>query len=184
MQFNRVFIILIALCFLGFAAASPARADDVDIVTDFGDFTAQEYQHDDDEPYKGWVDVTVTNTGTVAWADFHFEIFEVPGWGSVENVHFITEIVGLDDYRPRKDGALVDFVLDNDVVGATLDLTFVGDQVLPTDTVNFRVYTDNTADNVPLFGLIIYPTPIPEPATMALVGLGVLALLVRRKRKA
>jgi hypothetical protein len=184
MQFNRVFIILIVLCVLGFVAASPARAHDAFIVTDFSDFTAQEYEHTDAAPFKGVVDVTVTNTGTVAWADFHFEIFEVPGWGSVENVDFVTEIIGLDDYRPRKDDALVNFVVDNDAVGATLDLYFAGDLVLPGETVNFKVYTDNTTDSVPLFGLIIYPTPIPEPATMALVGLGALALLAWRKRKA
>jgi hypothetical protein len=184
MQFNRVAIILIALCLLGFVAASPARAHEEIIVTEFSDFTPQEYEHEDEDPFKGVVDVTVTNTGTIAWADFHFEIYQIPGWPTVEDVHFITEIVGPDDYRPLKDDALVNFVVDNDVVGARLDLYFAGDLVLPTETVNFKVYTDNTTDNVPIFGLIIYPTPIPEPATMALVGLGALALLVWRKRRA
>jgi hypothetical protein len=183
MKLNRLFVFLISLCFLGFAAALPARAHDEFIVTDFSDFTPQEYEHEDEDPFKGVVDVTVTNTGTVTWADFHFEIYEVPGWGAVDNVHFLTELIPPDDYRPRKDGGLVAFHVDNDVVGATLDLYYSGDLVLPTETVNFRVYTDNTIDNVPFFGLIIYPTPIPEPATMALIGVGALALLLRKRKR-
>jgi hypothetical protein len=169
---------------VGLLGAVPgARADDAYIITDFGDFVPQDFEHEDAEPFKGVLDLTVTNTGTQAWGDFHFEIYEILGFGSVENVDFVTEIIGPDDYRPRMDGGLVAFVVDNVVVGATLDLYFYDDPVLPTETVNFRVYTDNTMDRVGFFGVRLYPTPVPEPGTLAIFGLGALALFLRKRKK-
>jgi hypothetical protein len=178
--------LLACLCLFGLLAwALPALADDVAITTSFdalGEANAQEYQHNDADPFKGWVDLTVTNTGTDPWGDFHFEIFQVPFGDPVGNVDFITTIVGPDDYRPTKDGNLVDFAVDNVTVGATLDLFFYDDPVLPTQTVNFKVYTTNP-DHVSFFGLMVYPTPVPEPATMLLVGMGGLALLAWKRRR-
>jgi hypothetical protein len=45
--------------------------------------------HEEADPFKGWGNITVQNTGTEAWGGFHFEIFEVSGYGSVENVDLI-----------------------------------------------------------------------------------------------
>jgi hypothetical protein len=184
MRYSSGTIFMAAMFLVWLLGAVPgALADDAYITTDFEDFTPQDFEHEDAEPFKGFINLTVTNTGTQAWGDFHFEIYEVTGFGSVENVDFITGIVGETDYHPLKDGNPVDFVVDNVVVGATLDLYFYDDPVLPTETVTFKVFTDNTTDQVGFFGVKLHPTPVPEPATLAIAGLGALALLLRKRKK-
>lgn len=37
--------------------------------------------HVDQDPWKGWVQLTVTNMGSVAWGDFHFGLFD-SGYGA------------------------------------------------------------------------------------------------------
>ncbi|MBN1918301.1 MAG: PEP-CTERM sorting domain-containing protein [Verrucomicrobia bacterium] len=184
LRYSIWILISVALCVGALPGwVSRASAHDGFIITEFADFTVKEFQHEDEDPFKGLIDLTVTNTGTEAWGDFHFEIFQIPGFPSVENVDFTTEVIGPDDFRPLMEGNLVSFVVDNDVVGATLDLYFYSTPVLPNQTVNFKVHTDNTTDQVSFFGLMVYPTPFPEPGTMALLGLGGAALLLRWRKK-
>jgi hypothetical protein len=49
---------------------------------------------------------------------------------------------------------------------------------MPGDTATFTVYTSNP-DHLSFFGVMLYPTPVPEPVTMLSLALG--ALLLRRR---
>jgi hypothetical protein len=140
------------------------------------DWTEQQFEHQDEDPFKGWAFVYVKNTSQTAWGDFHFEIYDYDD-ADISNVHFIVD----SPYQPVSSQTGLSWLVNNDVVGATLDLYFYSDPVLPNEIATFQVYTDNTTDEVN-FGLQIHPTEVPEPASLLLFGLGGFALF--RKRKA
>jgi hypothetical protein len=153
------------------------------------DWTAEpDLGHDDVDAgygFKGTYTLTVTNTGTEAWGDFHFEIIYGLG-GDPANVLFLdSSMTAWDDSGPGQDPlssqTLDGWGITNPVDGlSTMDLYFYGDPILPTETAEFIVYTDNTEENLSFFGMAVWPTPVPEPATMVLLGLG--GLLLRRKK--
>ena len=164
-------------CFSLLLFTSSVFADDVNLTFDM-ELTGppKAFDHEEAEPFKGWANITVTNTGTEAWGDFHFEIYEVVGFGTVENVDFIVDIPN----QPVSSQSGLTWTVDNVAVGATLDLFFYSDPVLPNETATFNVYTDNTTDQLSFFGLMVHPTPVPEPATIILLSLG--GLLLRRRK--
>lgn len=171
MKRSILFVIFLILL-VGFT--SRVLADPQDIITTFDDFTGQQYTHEDEDPFKGYINVNVTNNTGMDWGDFHFEIVDV-GW-DVSLVDFIVT----SPYEPTSSQSPLSWIVDNEAVGATLDLEFYCDPVLAGESAWFSVYTDNTVTKN-FFGILIYPTVVPEPATIGLLGLGALALLRKRK---
>lgn len=171
--------ILMAIFFLSAPALVAAHSAVYTGIELDGVFVPYTDEHADENPFKGAIDLTVKNTGTEAWGDFHFMIFQA-GWG-IDNVFFTSvDRDGIDDYTPTSSQNLQSWTIDNG--GHALDLYFYGDLVNPGDTANFRVYTDSTIDEVPFFGIGFYATPVPVPGALTLLGSGLLGLLGIRRR--
>ena len=170
-------MLVVGLLALGYT--NPVLADDVDIIVDINATgETHSYEHNDADPFGGWINVSVTNTGTESWGDFHFELFEVPSHPmDISNIDFVVD----PPYEPTSSQSPLTWAVDNMAYGATIDLFYYFDEVLPGETAQFSVYTDNQ-DHVTWFGVAFYPTPVPEPATLALLGLGVVAIASRYRR--
>jgi len=142
-----------------------------------GQIYKQELTHQDADPWKGLLTVNVTNTGTEAWGDFHFQIFQVPG--NPGNVVF--DVAGPNQPTSSQDPLQWSLSADS----KSLDLFFYGDPVFSGESATFSVFTDNTTNQVPFFGVLVYPTPVPIPAAAWLLGTGIagLAALKRKVRK-
>jgi len=167
--------LVIGMCvFLSLLFVSSSFGHDGSWTTDVDDWASILLGHTDDSPWKGVATVTVTNTMTESWGDFHFEIYEF----LTTNVIFTesTSIVMKDSLGNVYSG--YSYVIE--AGEKKLDFYFYGNPVNPGETVTFQVYTDNTASTLAWFGLVIYPTPVPEPATLGILSLG--ALLLRKKK--
>ncbi len=73
------------------------------------------------------------------------------------------------------------WVIDNEADHATMDLFFYGDPIAYGQKAKIRVYTDNTVSKHSSFSILAHPTPVPEPVTLALFGLGAMAVIKRRR---
>jgi hypothetical protein len=176
-------LVLSALAALLFTGASSVWADSVTIDTPFlfsgsGYDSNQGITHVDQDPWKGFVTLTVTNTGTQSWTDFHFGILSAGS--DVSYVYF-------QGGTPSSTVPLSQWTANNNTVygspfGATLDLYF-STLVAPGQSATFTVYTDNTQDRVN-FAMLFYPTvtPIPIPGAIWLLGSGLLGMIGLRRR--
>jgi len=155
-------------------------------------YQSNAFVHNDQSPFKGVATIEVTNTGTQSWGDFHFQIFSLygtlngAGWSNPANVFFNISGSYYPTYSNSVGGPTIP--LGSVVVtpgtastGAMLDLYFNSNPVAPGQTAVFTVYTDNTTDQG-LFGLIMYPSAVPIPGALWLLGAGLAAIAVMRKR--
>lgn len=138
--------------------------------------------HNDDDPYKGWATLWVKNIcSSEDWGDFHLKL---KGWGS----YFVDFVID-EDHMPEisvynfstgwRDITDIDWdLLDG---GARLDLEFYDDPIYIGEIAKIKVYTDNTHYCNPYFYVKAYPTAVPEPMTIAILGLGGLALFRKRR---
>lgn len=146
--------------------SSVALADDGEYDVSFSDWMSLEVGHSDKSPWKGQAFFTVQNTSSEDWGDFHFEIV------GAEGVYFTTE----GTVSSSAQGATYQI----DPTGTALDFEFYANPILPNQFATFTVYTDNTENTNAWFGISMWPTPVPEPASLLLLSLGGLALIRRR----
>jgi len=189
---RSISVVALLCCFTLFFLTSNVFADDgswgdpnapldIDWV---GDSETLDLDHEDGDDWKGWATVWVANICGEDWGDFHFQIKSIFG-SNIENVSF------REDYAPQMWIRTAPFTweqvqdigweVDNDTVGATLDMEFYDNPIEAGDWAMFKVYTDNTVDKCSWFRISANPTPVPEPTTIALLGMGAVALLRRRK---
>lgn len=71
--------------------------------------------------------------------------------------------------------------VDNDAYNATLDMEFYDTPIEVGDSAKIVVYTDNHWSKYAWFRLSVWPTEVPEPATIVMLGLGAFVLLRKRK---
>jgi hypothetical protein len=171
---KRIAFVLCVVFLLGFS--SSVFAHDADITQDFLDMATITVEHQDDDPWKGYVNVTVQNSSDTAWGDFHFQIMECGTGEDVSNVDIVEAVAPLTSQFPYT------YAIDNDAYGAKLDYYFYDDPVVPGSLATFTFYTDNTTDNV-WFCLSMCPSAVPEPAVLSLLCVGLSTLVMLRRRK-
>lgn len=170
-----VFAAILSVCVISSVFAHDAEPLTLDQVLGDND----DFDHDESqvlqEDRKGWAYFTVTNTGGALWGDYHIAIIDAQYTGAPDasGVLITQAISTLSDYT-------VDIALNGDGYWQA-NFEFYNSPMENGDTAVFQIYTDNTVSNVDFFGLKAYPTPVPEPATMAILGLGSLTLLRRKK---
>ena len=183
----RPFALAAAFVFLAaFVFVAPALADDayigsVENPIELGGWASQGFNHADLTPFKGTAYVFVKNTSLNAWGDFHFKVFSYD-MSDVSAVDFRDASMG--GMNPISTQTGTTWTINNTVVGAEMNLYFYSDPVLPGEFAAFQVWTDNTT-TMGNFGLMIWPSPVPEPTSVLALSSGLLGLagLAWRRRR-
>lgn len=177
------FGLLLMMCATTILWGSQVQADDVNIsetLTGSGPAFTIFAEHEDKPEYKGWALVTLYNDSTESWSGINFQIFSVPNGSRIDKVLFIDSP---EAYEPTSTpNALMDWTIvdPTSTTGAQMNVLFAT-PVAPETSCTVKVYTDNTAEKG-RFGLSFYPVAVPEPASLALLGIG-MTLFAGRRRK-
>jgi hypothetical protein len=155
---RKILLMLAAITLLGFSAALAHDADP--IFVDLGLGESYDFGHEEEAPWKGTATITVTNTGTESWGNFHFQIFDPMFEGNYMDVIFTTG----DGVYPMMNGVTMD-PANFEIVTAPngysqINLYFHEMPVNPTESVEFIVYTDNTASEHSFFGMMMWPSGV------------------------
>ncbi len=177
--FLSLFVCAISILILGVAV--PAQADIEYIDLTFTDLNQQIVENYDNDPWKGYISLTVTNNSGVAWGDFHFSLFDFGGYSS--QVTFVDGTcswakTGTDCNPTKTPGSLDSWNKST----KNMDLYYYSNPVYSGETVTFEVYTDNTANQQP-FGVGFTPSVVPEPVSSTLFIIGAATMGYRRFRK-
>lgn len=165
---GKLLIFLIVALFL--FSSSVSFAHDMEIPTSFemslGDNL--DLVHEDQDPWKGTLKLTISNTGQDPWGDFHF-------YALTDNVIFTNEILpvmtGADFYT---------YSIDPDQQG--LNFFFYDDPVLTDESVTFSLYTDNTYTQNSMFSIGFEPSPVPIPGAVWLLGTAMASVVALRRK--
>ena len=168
------FFLCIGLVFLLSMGATSGWAHDgiIDYTDDFELGYYDIIKHDDQDPWKGALTLTITNTGDEAWGDFHFYSLDSGVTfleeGGYPNMFYVGGVTPYDAY--------IDFS------EYSIDFYFYSDPVESGETVTFAVYTDNSS-HLGTFSIGIEASPVPVPAAAWLFCTGLFGLMGLCRKK-
>ena len=176
LRIKAVWLLCLLASIMMLAGAFPAMAHDASVGTNENPFlmdsmSAESWDHYDMEPFAGYFILTVQNDTGIDWGDFHFEINnpDVIIESASSTLNFL---------------AGPDATINSDATGSRADFKFYDAPLLAGQIATFSILTNNT-NSLDLFTISAYPTPVPAPAALWLLGSGLFGLAgIRRKRAA
>jgi hypothetical protein len=140
------------------------------------------FRHVDATPYKGWAKIWFLNLCGDDWGDFHLQVVGK----DANEVDFINDGVHNPEIWVYTAGVglqqITDITVNLSADANQLNMYFYNNPISKLSIGYIDVYTDNTINYCEWFDIKAYPTAVPEPATILLIGLGTCGLLRRRTR--